>query len=68
MATVPKWTVEIDEVDGGDTYKTQVIRGATAVSDGTELTVPKGTTATGRLQEALLKGVIAAINDAADGN
>jgi hypothetical protein len=68
MATIPKWTIEIDEVDAGATYKTQVVRGATAVSDGTELTVPLGTTATGRLHEALLKGITAAINDRAAGN
>jgi len=68
MATVPKWTIEIDEVDTTDTYKTQVIRSASAVSNGTELTVPTGTTATSRLHEDLIKGVLSVLNDAAAGN
>ena len=68
MATIPKWTVEIDEVDGGATYTTQVVRAATAVSDGTAVTVPAGSTATSRLHEALIKGLTTALNDRAAGN
>jgi hypothetical protein len=68
MATIPKWTIEIKEVDGGGTYTTVVRRGATAVSDGTPVTVPDGSTATGRIHEAVIKGALAVFNDRAAGN
>ena len=68
MSTIPKWSIELDEVDSTDTYTTQVIRSATAVSDGTALTVPGGSTATARLHEAIMKAVVAVLNDQSAGN
>lgn len=63
MAYAPKWTIEIQE-DAGN-FKTYARRGANAISGGTALTVPGGETETTRLHEAIIKGVLAALNDRA---
>jgi hypothetical protein len=68
MPTIPKWTIEIKEVDGGGTYTTVVRRGAADVTTGTPVTVPNGNTATGRIHEAVIKGALAVFNDRAAGN
>jgi hypothetical protein len=62
-----KWTIEIREPSSGN-YTTYVFRGANDTSTGTAVTVPQGTTQTTRLHEAIIKGVIAALNDRAAGN
>ena len=62
-----KWTIEIREPETGQ-YTTYAFRGANDVSTGTALTVPQGATATTRLHEAIIKGVLAALNDRAAGN
>lgn len=63
MAYSPKWTIEIQEEDGN--FKTYARRGANAISGGTSLTVPGGDNPTTRLHEAIIKGVLAALNDRA---
>lgn len=69
MAEVPKWSIELTG-DGAATapWATYVTREATLISDGTDLTVPNGTTRTSRAHEALMKGVTTVLNDRADGN
>lgn len=62
-----KWTIDIREPQAGQ-YTTFVYRGANDTSTGTALTVPGGTSATTRLHEAIIKGVLAALNDRAAGN
>lgn len=69
MAEDPKWTIELTG-DGAETapWATYVTRSATLVTDGTDITVPKGTTRTSSAHEALQKAVAAVLNDMAAGN
>ncbi len=72
MAEEPKWTIEVTG-DSATTapWKTIVTRAASLVSDGTAITVASVSNAanrTSRLHEALMKGVVTALNDRAAGN
>ena len=72
MAEVPKWSIELTG-DGASTtpWKTIVTRGASLIIDGTAVTVASvtgGTARTGRVQEALMKGLVTVLNDRAAGN
>lgn len=63
MAYVPKYTIELTYDSGTTLWKTILTKDATAVSDGTAITVPKGTTAIPRPQDHLFKNILTMFND-----